>query len=459
MALEFVPEVAEQKAARLSSKPIDKLDADASHYRIAENFIEVVTSKSGVKPAFCFGSLWRYVPSAKLWVESSLDAIAAAVGAEYQGLKLCRRGSDYRQIASLVSFICADDSFFSDAPAGIAAGSDFWTVTAEGDVVSESLSADHRQRLKTQSAPVFDTAASLFDKLLDNAFGIGESGMAQRELLQMAMGAACIRVLWRHRTVLMLYGPTSTGKSTLLEIFKSFFPADVVGATSPQNWESEYYVAGLAGKALNLVGELDPHTPLPGGAFKAVTGGDVVEGRHPTHRPFSFVCDAGHIFNANRLPPTRDKSDAFFRRWRIVEFKNPIPVGQENTRLAERIIAEEHGAVLGWLLDGAARLAKRGGLPETDEHVRLVQYWRAANNSALQFLLDPEYCTPDASHQMKAADLYDAYRQWANESGLKPLGRNGFYEAAEDGAGRFGMRLFVDVKNNTKMFSGVSLKK
>ncbi len=459
MPLDLVPEAADQKAARLSSKPIDALDADATHYRIAANYIDVLTSKSGIKPAFCFGSLWRYVPSTKLWVESSLDAIAAAVGAEYQGLKLCRRGSDYRQIANLVSFICADDSFFSDAPAGIAAGSDFWTVTAEGDVVSESLSADHRQRLKISSPPVFDAEANLFGMLLDNAFGIGEAGMAQRELLQMAMGAACIRVLWRHRTVLMLYGKTSTGKSTLLEIVKSLFPADVVGATSPQNWGSEYYVAALAGKMLNLVGEIDPHTPIPGGAFKAVTGGDVVEGRHPTHRPFSFVCDAGHIFNANRLPPTRDKDDAFYRRWRIVEFKNPIPVGQENTRLAERIIAEEHGAVLGWLLDGAARLAKRGGLPETDEHVRLVQYWRASNNSALQFLLDAEYCETIAGHEIKASEVFESYRKWASETGVKPLGRNGFYEAAEDGAGRFGMRLFVDAATKTKLFSGVSLKK
>lgn len=454
MPLEYEAATPEQKAAFAA------LDPGADHYQIAAHFLQMLEGAAGgVRPVYCYGVFWTFDPEDGLWLAQSMEAVAAAIGAQYQGLKLCKRGTDYRQIAALASYIAAEDGFFSDGPVGIAAAGQFWTVSSSGEIGSEQLSSHHRQRIQATAAPEFEAPAPLFEKLLDNALGKGEAAQAQRELLQMGLGAALTQYLWRHRAVLMLYGATSTGKSTLLEVFKSFFPQDVIGATSPQKWESEYYVAALARKLLNLVGELDPHTPISGGPFKAVTGGDVVEGRDPSHKPFSFVCTAGHIFNANRLPPTRDKSDAFFRRWRIVEFKNPVPVGKEITGLAQRIIAEEHGAVLGWLLEGAARLAKRGALPETDEHARLIQYWRAANNSALQFLLDPEYCVVSLDNELKAADLFESYRRWAHETGLKPLGRNGFYEAAEDGAGRFGMRLFVDNKTNTKMFSGVSLKK
>ena len=454
MPLEFEPESPEQEAA------YDVLKADADHYQIAAHFLRTLKRQaSGVAPVYCLGLFWVFEPESGLWRQRPMDSIAAAVGAEYQNLKLCKRGSDYKQIAVLAACIAADDGFFSGAPSGIAAAGQFWTVSSTGLIESQALSHSHRQRVKASAAPKFDASAPLFEKLLDNALGIGESGQAQRELLQMAMGAAMTQQLWRYRIVLMLYGATSTGKSTLLEIFKSYFPADVIGATSPSKWENEYYVASLARKLLNLVGELDPHTPISGGPFKAVTGGDVVEGRDPTHKPFSFVCTASHIWNANRLPPTRDKSDAFFRRVRIIEFKNPIAVGKEIIGLAQRIVDEEHGAVLGWLLEGAARLAQRGSLPETDEHNRLVHYWRAANNSALQFLLDEEYCEPKNCVGLKAADVFEAYRRWANETGLKPLGRNGFYEAAEDGAGRFGMSIYMDSKSSIKMFSGVSLKK
>jgi putative DNA primase/helicase len=456
MPLELVTASPEEQAA------FDVLEASADHYQIADHFLRTLQRQADdVAPVFCLGMFWVFNPDSGLWAQRPMDAIAAAIGAEYQNLKLCKRGTDYKQIAALAACIAADDGFFSAAPSGIAADRQFWTVSPAGDIECQTLSHAQRQRVKAAAAPAFDARAPLFEKLLDNALGIGESGQAQRELLQMAMGAAMTQQLWRYRVVLMLYGATSTGKSTLLEVFKSYFPADVIGATSPSKWENEYYVASLARKLLNLVGELDPHTPISGGPFKSVTGGDVVEGRDPTHKPFSFVCTASHIWNANRLPPTRDKSDAFFRRVRIVEFKNPVAVGKEIIGLAQRIVAEEHGAVLGWLLEGAARLAQRGSLPETDEHTRLVNYWRAANNSALQFLLDPEYCVADQSpdHKLKAADVFEAYRRWASETGLKPLGRNGFYEAAEDGAGRFGMRIYDDPKSNTKQFSGVSLKK
>ncbi|MCP5191020.1 MAG: hypothetical protein H6988_11605 [Pseudomonadales bacterium] len=438
----------------------DTLDPGADHHQIATHFLRQLRARAGgVEPVYSFGSFWLFDPGSSLWRARSMEGIAADIGAAYRGIKLCRKVTEYRQVAALASFVAEANDYFSEAPPGIAADGRFWSVDKAGNIQNRALTATHRQRVQAAAAPDFDAEAPLFNKLLDNAFGTAQSGEAQRELLQEALGAALTKQLWRHRTVLMLFGATSTGKSTLLEIFKSFVPQDVIGATSPQNWASEYYVAGLAGKMLNLVGELDPHTPIPGGPFKAVTGGDVVEGRHPTHRPFSFVCDAGHVFNCNRLPPTRDKSDAFFRRWRIVEFKNPVPIGKEITSLAERIIAEEHGAVLGWLLVGASRLAKRGSLPETAEHKRLVDYWRAANNSALQFLLDPEYCEAKPDHEVKALDVFEAYRKWASDTGLKPLGRNGFYEAAEDGAGRFGMRIYECAKKNTRTFLGVSLKK
>lgn len=243
---------------------------------------------------------------------------------------------------------------------------------------------------------------------------------------------------------------------------KAFFPADRVGATNPANWTNEYHTAALAGRSLNLVGELDGTTPIQGGTFKAVTGGDVIEARHPTHRPFSFVCVAGHIFNCNRLPPTRDKSDAFFRRWRIVEFANSVAPGTEIIGLADRIFNDEQSAVLAWLLEGSAKLAKQGGFPHTDNHIRLIQYWRAGNNSALQFLLDPEYVdiaggkatvTPIA-----AKEVFALYRKWASEAGVKPMGRNAFYEAVADGAVRLGV-VISDDKNGVKEIAGIGLKK
>lgn len=433
------------------------LPDDATHHQIANSVIELIQKETSRAPVHYQGAFYRLDPKTQLWGAWPRDQVEVLIGARYAGQKLCRRASDYRQVSGHLAQLVEDPEYFTDAPVGIAAAGEFWRVSALGAITREPLTHEHRQRMQIDQPPLIDAEdqAPLFFGILKNAFGPNDT--EQTELLQMTLGAALTRVLWRYRIVLLLYGKTSTGKSTIMEVFRALFPDDMVGATTPANWGAEYYVAGLAGKVLNVVGELDPHSPIPGGAFKQVVGADVVEGRHSFGRPFAFVSRAAHVFNCNRMPPTRDKSDAFFRRWRIVEFANPMAAGSEDTGLAERIIADEMGAVAGWLLEGAAKLIQRGGLPETAAHTRLVDYWRSANNSALQFLLDTEFCKLAPDHQQGAAAVFEAYRKWASTEGVKPLGRSGFYEALADGAGRLKVSIFTDGHSKIKTVKGVSL--
>lgn len=307
--------------------------------------------------------------------------------------------------------------------------------------------------------PQFSAPAPLLDALLDNAFGAGDEGVDQKELLQMALGAALTRMLWRYRKVVMLYGASATGKSTVLDVLRKFFPEDAVGAVNPATWGNEYHAAALAGKALNLVGEIDGTTPIPGGVFKAFTGGDLVSGRHPTHKPINFRCMAAHLFNTNRLPPTRDKSPAFFGRWLILEFSRTIPVEKQIVGLADRIFDEEQPAVLAWMLLGAAKLAHHGSFIETPQHRRMIDYWRAGNNSALQFVMDSDFVElKEPPTPVAGMEAFQLYRQWAREVGVMPMGRNAFYEALNDGGARLGVAA-EDDRMGVKVIRGIGLKK
>lgn len=432
---------------------------EANQLSLAEQMIDILEEENGELPVFSLGAFYLFNRENGLWEAHTIDDLAIRVGRQFSASKLCKKLSDYRQIATLVASLTEKEDFFYEAPSGITAGGDFYHVTLDGEIKSIPVEAKHRQRTSVGAKPDFDAKAPLLNSLLENAFGSGAAGENQQQLLQMAFGAALTCTLWRYRRVIMLYGASSTGKSTLLEVLKRFFPADRVGATNPASWTQEYHAGALAGRALNLVGELDGTTPIQGGIFKAVTGGDVIEARHPNHRPFSFVCTAGHIFNCNRLPPTRDKSDAFFRRWLIVEFSNSIAPGKEIIGLADRIFDEEQAAVLAWLLSGAALLAKHQSFPVTDNHNRLIQYWRAGNNSALQFLLDTEYVELHKSTNgaIPAKEVFTLYKKWASEAGVKPMGRNYFYEALAEGAGRLGVRIAED-KDGVNRITGMGLK-
>jgi phage/plasmid-associated DNA primase len=108
--------------------------------------------------------------------------------------------------------------------------------------------------------------------------------------------------------------------------------------------------------------------------------------------------------------------------------------------LDQQIVEQEIGSVIAWMLEGAAYLARYSSVPETIDHRQQLEKWRNANNSALQFLTDGDACDLDPGAETSGGDLYHAYTKWAMDNGVKAFGRNGFYEAIDEGAGRLGVR-------------------
>jgi putative DNA primase/helicase len=167
-------------------------------------------------------------------------------------------------------------------------------------------------------------------------------------------------------------------------------PPELITSTSPHRWDTDYFIAQLAGKRLNAVGELSKRDPLPTHSFKNVLGGDRIQGRHPTRRAFHFVCVAAHVFNSNFLPNTHDRSNAFFRRWRIVAFENPIMPHEVELGFDALVIDKELPQVLAWALDGAVRLMRQGAFSESASHARLLRKWKSTASPVLEFLSDEQ---------------------------------------------------------------------
>lgn len=425
---------------------------DADHYTIAnEGIVAGLTAETGRAPVSETDKMWT-VGTDALWRSRSQESLTVEIGKRFGGGKSCKRAGEFAAVARLAMFIAQDPDFFARASVGIAAPGGFYDVTATGKIECKPLTPEHRQRMRVHADPVIGGRPKLLLRMLQDAFDPVEAD-SQIQLLQQLAGCALTRTLWRHRIVALLLGVTSAGKSTFLSVLRQAFPRDQVAATTPERWSNEYYIATLAGCALNIVGELDPKNPIPGGGFKSVVGCDVIQGRHPTHRPFSFVCQAAHFFNSNRTPPTADHSDAFFRRWRVVNFVNSVSPDREQHDLDERIIAEEFGEFLGWALEGAAEVARTGIIMETEPHRRAIAKWRVENNSALAFLFDSNVVTRDAATETTGQVLFRRYRDWSAEIGVRCFGRTGFYEALTAGGAVAGVR--VGTVNNQVVIYGV----
>lgn len=122
---------------------------------------------------------------------------------------------------------------------------------------------------------------------------------------------------------LILLGEGANGKTTFINLIKSFLgPENCSHETLQELNEVRFARAELYQKYANLFADLPGDRLFKTGVFKAVTGGDPISAERKFQNPFSFTNYAKLIFSANKLPATIDDTDAFFRRWLIVEFLN-----------------------------------------------------------------------------------------------------------------------------------------
>lgn len=385
----------------------------------------------GFLPIYSDGALHVPAPSG-LWRALSANELQVDVFSMHNGEKLCRKTSEARAICEQIEAIADMQGFFADAASGVVSPAGFHQLSAEGLVCTTALELSHRQTFELEWAPDAEQEAPLLDGLLRAAFE-GDHCEEQVALFWQAVGASLFGLMPRHQVAMLLLGRERSGKSVLQRVLERAFPQQAVAAVSPASWGHEYHVAALAGKRLNVVGELPDDAPLPAASFKNVTGQNLVAGRHPTHRPFSFRCQAAHWFASNVLPHTTDRSEAFFRRWRVLRFANTVPADRVDPRLLDKIVADEMPAILAQAFAGAEQVARAGGLRTTTPHDEVLSRWRLAANPLQQFLADDEWVQLDpAAATHGVPELYAVYRRWAALAGFRnPFGRNAFRDMLE----------------------------
>ena len=273
-----------------------------THHGYAENLIARLTS-DGWKPVGHEGTLYVIDPGANIWIRKDQAALEQLVAESYDDGDNCRRRADYTAIALHATSLVADDAFFAAAPVGLACPGGFYRIVG-GSIRVEPLKPGHRQRVLVDVTPSSE-ATPQFDAFLHDTFKseTEREELEQIELLQEVAGAIVLGFMHRYQKAVVLYDPYGrAGKGTFESILRHLVPASFVTAVSPFTWEQEYFAVALAGARLNVVGELPDDRAIPAAIFKSVIGGDLITGRHPTHRPdLPLVIRANHSWKTARL--------------------------------------------------------------------------------------------------------------------------------------------------------------
>jgi len=148
-----------------------------------------------------------------------------------------------------------------------------------------------------------------------------------------------------------------------------------------------------------------------------MTGGDTLSARFLHQEWFDFKPTHKIFLGTNHKPMIRGTDNAIWRRIKLVPFEVTIPENERDLQLAEKLKAELPG-ILAWAVKGCLDWKKQG-LGTPDEVKTATEDYRNEMDTLAEFLND--CCTENPSCTVRTKELYEAYCNWCERNGDKPL--------------------------------------
>jgi putative DNA primase/helicase len=229
-------------------------------------------------------------------------------------------------------------------------------------------------------------------------------------------------ILWgdcRAEKAFMLWGDKRTGKGTMVKILNCLIGQDNCSSVQLQELATNRFkIVNLFGKKLNTFGDLPRTVVMDVGQFKALTGGDLVEGEYKGVQSFTFFNRAKLLYSTNYLPILREYDDAYYNRWIILRYNNSF-FGKEDASLKDKLTTpEELSGILNLGLKGLARLKVNNWQFSTTEDFGKL-YLRGSNPVAA--FLEDEYQECDGISYVPKAKLLSDFSRYARENKLDPI--------------------------------------
>lgn len=229
----------------------------------------------------------------------------------------------------------------------------------------------------------------------------------------------------------VFWGPARTGKSTLLWVVEYL----LLGKKNVSNipWQEigdKFKTAELLGKLANVFSDLPSKSIDDTGIFKVVTGEDYLMAEKKNKNPFKFKPFARLVFSCNELPRNYvDRTEGFYRRLIIVPFNRQIEKNKIDKALKYKFQREKEG-IFNWALEGLKRLYENNfEFSENELTDGVKKEYKRENNNVISFV--EECCELDGLFSCSRIELYESYKEFCVEAGLKALSQIKFNKELE----------------------------
>jgi putative DNA primase/helicase len=273
----------------------------------------------------------------------------------------------------------------------------------------------------------YDPAATApaWEAFLDRIF---PDRPALRTYVQRAVGYS-LTGLTIEQIILLCVGRGANGKTTLLEAVAGMLAdyASTVAAETLLSKKGDVTLvmndlASLQGRRFVTAVESDMGRRMAEGLIKNVTGGEAIRVKRLYADVYSITPTFKLWVGTNHKPIVRGTDHAIWRRLRLVPFEVTIPDAEQDHQLLEKLQAERAG-ILSWAVEGCVAW-QRDGLGTPEEVQRATAAYRGEMDVLGDFLA--ERCVADARASMAAAELFDAYADWALKARENVLSKRTF---------------------------------
>jgi putative DNA primase/helicase len=235
----------------------------------------------------------------------------------------------------------------------------------------------------------------------------------------------------RFETAVMLTGEGKNGKSVFLDLIAALLGEENVSHVALQDLEeNRFKAAQLYGKLANVFADLDTRALLSSSMFKTLTTGDPIDAERKFVQSFTFRSYAKLLFSANKIPSSRDRTYAFYRRWIIIPFNrtfdgegsNPQP----DTGLRGKLRHDLAG-IFNRALHGLIRLAANEHFSDPKSVSDAKQAYIRSNDNVRVFVA--ECLIADTNESIEKHALHEVYERWCDAYGERAVSQTLFKDA------------------------------
>ena len=255
------------------------------------------------------------------------------------------------------------------------------------------------------------------DKMLNRVF------LGDREVINLfeEMVGYCLIKHGRYAKMFLFTGKGSNGKSTIIDLVKTFLGESNYSALSLETVTAQFKTAELENMLANIGDDIDNVVIKDTGTLKKISAGNTITVEHKGERPFKLTPYATHIYSANEIPRSFDKTDGFYRRWMVIPFNAKFSADDEDfdPMIFDKITTP---TALSYLLNlgirGAQRLIRTGHFTEPQSVKDALEAYKADNSTVLSWIEDKEL-TEDYFLETPRDVTYSEFCDWCKVSGVQ----------------------------------------